>query len=293
MTKQHKSDLALLLITVGWGASFLLTQNSISTLPAYQFLALRFLLAFAISAMIFRKKMLQLDAQTVLYGFGVGTMLFASYALQTIGLEYTTIPKSAFITGFSVVLTPLLSMALSRKMPEPKAFVCILLAFAGLGLLTLTDSIHGINFGDFLTLLCAITCAIHILLSGKYTKKVDSISFAIVQIGVVGLWSTVFSALLEKPVFHFQATIWINITILSLLCTAGAFIIQMIAQNHTTPEHTALIYTAEPVFASLFGYIFNGTVLGPKGTFGAFLILAGMLLSELKVPPLSRRKPVN
>lgn len=281
MTKQLKADLALLFVTVGWGASFLLTKNSINKLQVYNFLAIRFFVAFIFSAIIFRKNMLKLDKRTIKYGFLVGTLLFSSYAFQTVGLKYTTISKSAFITGFNVVLVPIMLVIATKKALRLKQGLCVLLAFIGLALLTLNSTISGINLGDFLTLLCAITAALHIILSGKYTLTVDSIGFAIVQIGVVGVWSLLASLLLETPTIRISPIIWINIVTLSIICTSVAFIIQMLAQNYTTPTHTALIYTAEPVFATIFSYIFMGEILGIKGTIGAIMILAGMIISEV------------
>ena len=113
--------------------------------------------------------------------------------------------------------------------------------------------------------------------------KVESISFAIIQIGVVCVLSIVTSFIFEKPVLTTNTTAWLSIIVLSIVCTSGAFIIQMTAQKYTSPTHTALIFTGEPVFAGIFGYVFIHEVLGVKGIVGGILILAGMLLSEIDI----------
>lgn len=280
MTKQIKADLSLLFVTVGWGASFMLTKNALTHLETYNFLAIRFFIAFVFSAIIFRKQMLKIDKKTLWSGIGVGIVLYISYAFQTVGLNYTTASKSAFITGFSVVLVPVFSTLLLKNKLDVKSCISVLMAFVGLAFLTLNKSITNINFGDLLTFLCAIVIAFYIILVGKYAQKVESIAFANIQIGVVCVLSLVTSLITEKPVITTDAKSWVSIIILSVVCTSGAFIIQMIAQKYTSPTHAALILTGEPVFAGIFGYIFIHEVLGIKGVFGGVLILSGMLMSE-------------
>lgn len=283
MTKQLKADLSLLFVTVGWGASFMLTKNALLQLQTYNFLSLRFFIAFVFSAIIFRKQILKIDKKTIKYGVITGIILFISYALQTVGLNYTTVSKSAFITGFNVVLVPVFSTLLLKNKLDMKACISVLMAFVGLAFLTLNHSVTNINFGDFLTFLCAIITAFYIILAGKYTMKVESIAFAIVQMGVVCVLSIITSLIFEKPVLHTTTTAWVSIIVLSIVCTSGAFIIQMTAQKYTSPTHTALIFTGEPVFAGIFGYIFIHEVLGLKGIVGGVLILAGMLVSEVDI----------
>jgi drug/metabolite transporter (DMT)-like permease len=281
MSKQSKADFSLFLVTIGWGASFALTKNALGDLETYNFLALRFLIAFAFSSIVFYKQMLKINKQTLKAGFIVGVLLFTSFALQTVGLTHTTVSKSAFITGFNVVLVPIFSALLLKKKPEKSAVTGAFLAFIGLGLLALNDGQTTINIGDFYTLLSAILFALYILAVGKYTVDVDSISFAVLQIGVVGIFSWFTSLVIEHPILPVHTDVWIDIIILSIVCTSGAYIVQSVAQKFTTSTHTALIYTGEPVFAAIFGYFLFGEMLTQKGMIGATLILLGMLVAEI------------
>jgi drug/metabolite transporter (DMT)-like permease len=289
MRRQLKADLALLFVTLGWGASFMLTKNALAHLETYNFLAIRFFIAFAISAIIFRKQMLKIEKKTLKYGIILGIILFASYAFQTVGLAYTTVSKSAFITGFNVVLVPFFSAMLLKNKLDLRSYLSVGMAFVGLAFLTLNQSITNINIGDLYTFICAIITAAYIILVGKYTVKVESISFAIIQIGTVCVLSLITSLITETPRLTTNKIGWISIIILSVVCTSGAFIIQMVAQKFTSPTHTALIYTGEPVFAGIFGYIFIHEVLGLKGIIGAFLILSGMLISEIDFKEILRK----
>lgn len=159
-------------------------------------------------------------------------------------------------------------------------------------MLTLNHDIAGINIGDVYTLISAIIFAFYIIFVGKYTVKVQSIPFAVIQIGVVGLLSLFITFSIEKkPIMPTDHQIWINIIILSVVCTSGAYIVQNIAQKKfTSSTHTALIFSGEPVFAGIFDYLIFGELLSPRGIFGALLILSGMLISEVDIKKFYLRK---
>lgn len=289
MKKQLQADLALLLVTVGWGASFILTKNALADLPTFNFLAIRFLLAFVLSLALFAPRLKNLNRKTLVSSAIVGTVLFAGYALQTIGLHFTTTSKSAFITGFSVVLVPLITAMYLKKRPETPAVIGSAMALAGLGLLTLDGSMT-VNIGDALTLIATIAFALHIISVGYFTTGCDSLMLGVFQIGVVGFWSLLTSLIVETPTIPPISPVWINILLLSIFCTAGAFIVQSVAQQYTTATHTALIYSGEPVFAAIFGYLMMGEVLSGQGLIGAALILGGMLAAELDLKALIGKK---
>ena len=286
---QVKADLALLFVTVSWGASFLLTKNALDGLETFNFLAVRFGIATLISMVVFIKDMLRMRRKTLLLGIGVGALMFASYGLQTVGITMTTISKSAFITGTSVLMVPMFAALFLKRMPDRSSLLGAFMAFVGLGLMTLTGasadvgSAGGLNLGDFLTLLCAVGFALYILAVGKYTVQVDSVPFAIVQLGTVAVFSAAASFAFETPVVPSGGSAWFAILFLAIVCTSMAFIVQNVAQKYTTSTHTALIFSGEPVFAAMFAYVVAGEVLGMNGVIGGGLILLGMLVAELNV----------
>ncbi len=290
MTKQLKADIALFLVTIGWGASFILTKSSLTELSTFNFLAIRFFIAFAISSIIFIKDMKKTDKKSLRYGIILGLILYASFALQTMGLNYTSASKAAFITGFNVVLVPIFSTLMVKKIPNRKTILSVILAFIGIGMLSLNGSISRINIGDIYIFFAAIIFALYIIFVGKYTIDSKSVPLAVIQIGIVGFLSLVTSFIFESPVLPKANQVWINIFILSVVCTSGAYIVQSVAQKYTSPTHTALIYTAEPVFAAIFGYIIFREILSPRGMAGAALILSGMLITEVDIKALLKKK---
>lgn len=293
MSRQLKADIALFLVTVGWGASFILTKSSLAVIPTFNFLSIRFFLAFILSSAFFIKEMRKIDRKTLKYGIILGVVLYSSFALQTMGLSYTSASKSAFITGFSVVLVPIFSSLMKKKLPNRITIMSILLAFVGIGMLSLSKNISEINIGDIYTLISAIIFALYIIFVGKYTVDCESIPLAVIQIGIVAVLSLFTSFATENPTIPTDYQVWINIAILSVVCTSGAYIVQSIAQKYTSPTHTALIYTGEPVFAAIFSYIFYREILSTRGIIGAILILSAMLITEVDFKKLFNREMVQ
>lgn len=286
MSRKNKADMSLVLVTVGWGASFILAKAALGELQVFNFLSLRFLIAFVIALVIFIKPMLSISKDTLTYGIGLGLVLFLGFSIQTFGLAYTTVSKSAFITGMTVVMVPLLMAMVQRKLPHGRIVIGSLTAVAGLGMLTMTGGQMNINLGDVLTLVGAFFFALHIVGVGMVSdraKQIQAVPMAILQIGTVGVLSLGMSFAVEAPKLPATMDIWIGIIMLALVCTAGAYIVQNVAQQYTTATRTALIYAMEPIFAAVCGYIVLGEVLGTGALLGAVLILAGTLISELPI----------
>lgn len=281
MSRKQKADLSLVLVTIGWGASFILAKQALVELEVFNFLAIRFLLAFAISMLFFIKPMLRMNRETLTYGLGLGVVLFLAFSIQTLGLSYTSVSNSAFITGLSVVMVPLMTAAMEKRRPEVKVLIGSVTAVLGLGLLTMTGSAIHFNIGDVLTLIGALFFATHIIGVGMAPKKAAAVPMALLQIGTVGFLSLVTSLVVERPTLSMSFDTGLAVLVLALVCTAGAYIVQNIAQKYTTATRTALIYAMEPVFAAVSGFVLLGEVLGTVAMVGAFFILAGTLLSEL------------
>ncbi len=287
MSKKIRADMMLLAITVIWGASFPLMKMVLAYIPAYAYLSLRFLLAAVVLAIIFNKSLARINKRAVLYGSIIGALMFGGMAFQVVGLYTTSASNSGFITGLNVVIVPFIAAILLRKKPDRSSVAGIAIAFSGLFFLSggLTWSF---NSGDFLTFLCSICWAFQIIFIDKFTQTEDAPLLAIIQVFFVGAASSVLwlTADAGKPL-EINGTVIVILLITSILGSALAFGGQTIAQKDTTPTHTALILTAEPVFAVIFAMLIPnalGVTELPTLTkaVGCLLILTGMLVSELK-----------
>jgi drug/metabolite transporter (DMT)-like permease len=281
MRKQLSADLSLLIVVIVWGYTFVAIKNALDGVTPFNFIALRFILALIILLVVFRKRLSGLNRYIMLRGSIVGVFLFFAYAFQTAGLKYTTASNAGFITGFSVVLVPVFSALILKVRPSTEGAVGVTFAIAGLFFLSYNGG-FAVNKGDILVLFCAFAVAFHILTVGYYTKKMDSILLTIVQIGVVAILSVISALLFEETVIPRGRVVWEAIVVTSIFATVGAYLIQNLMQRFTSSTHTALIFSGEPVFAGIFGYYLLGERLGGWSVLGCFLILAGMVISELK-----------
>lgn len=293
-----QADGLLLSVTAVWGATFPLVKNATDLaaggVPIYWFLAARFTLATLLLAAFFGRRLRNLPATTWKAGGLLGLFLFAGYALQTFGLAHTSSAKAGFITGLCVAIVPVLTVVWLKRKPTPGAWVGVLAASVGLGLLSLNADLIP-TYGDFLVFLCAIAFALHIVGISRYGSEHDTVALAVIQIGTAALLSWVMHLIERGTLAPGVARVdWLTgpgqvvlaVLICGVLATAAAFLLMNVLQPYTTPTHAALIYSAEPVWGAIFAYFIAGETLTGRGYFGAALILAGMILVEL---PIGRR----
>ena len=296
MNRSRIADLSLLLVAMMWGCTFLIVQHAVRVLPPMAFNAIRFigaaLLLALITTLFYRKQWRSLSRKMLLHGSLLGFFLFIGYAFQTVGLLYTTTSNAGFITGLSVVLVPFLSYFLLRHSISKFTWLSALLAAAGLYLLTFAGSGMSWNKGDILVFFCAVGFALHIAYTGKYASEYPALPLASLQMGVVGLLSIASSWITEDtgslPLLMdrlLAPEVLIALAVSIGPTSAFAFWIQTVCQKYTTPSRVAIIFASEPIFAALTGMLFAGEVLSLLGGIGCLLILAGMLLAELKSAP--------
>lgn len=249
--------------------------------------AARMTLAALLLAIYYRKDVAHMTRRALLMGCTVGFFLFLGYAFQTTGLRLTTPSKSAFLTGASTVLVPLVLVTFWRTKIHPWRTVGILLALAGLFLMTVPAGRQGladfanVNRGDILTIGCAFAFAFHIVFLGRGSQRFPFAQMAVLQVAVAAVLMAISAPFLEQPLLRLNTTVIATILITGVLGTALAFTVQAWAQQFTPATHTALIFTLEPVFAWLTSFLYLRERLGIRAGAGALLILAGILISEL------------
>ncbi|CAI8996321.1 MULTISPECIES: DMT family transporter [Bacillus] len=280
MKIQLKADLMLLMVAFFWGASILLTKVGLNYMQEYNLISLRFIIAFLLSGIVFYKHLNKIDFRTIKYAFILAAILFIVYIFATFGTKYTSVSNAGFLMSLTVIFIPVLSSIFLKQRPEKKVILGVVLTIVGIGLLTLNSQLK-IGYGDILCILCALFYAVHIIITGTITKKVNSISLGVLQLGFVGLFSIIFSMFMENPKLPSTVESWFSILVLSIFCTGMAFIVQIIAQKYTSPTHTGLIFSLEPVFSAGFAFFFTGETLTVKGYLGATLILLSVVIAEL------------
>jgi drug/metabolite transporter (DMT)-like permease len=276
-SQRLKAEILLVATTFIWGATFVIVKQALRDASPLVFLAARFTLAGALLFIILGKG--KIASKSLGPAFVLGILLFLGYFFQTWGQEYTTPSKCAFITGFSVILVPLIEMFRGASLSRA-SLAGAFLGLGGIYLLVLPSSIHAVNRGDVLTLLGAVGFAIYIVLVDVYTHRHSFTHLAPMQILIVGGIALVGLPLDPGRKLHWTAGLMFAIVVTAVFATGFAFAVQIWAQRYVPAAHTALIFALEPVFAALTSYSVLGERLGHRVLLGSALILAGMVVSE-------------
>lgn len=289
-TRRLKADLGLALICFFWGASFVIVKDALARSSVFLFMALRFSLAALLLAALNPRVLREARRADLRAGSVLGVLMFGGYAFQTFGLLFTTPTKSAFVTGFCVVLVPVFMACFWRRWPGAWVTAGVFAAIAGLYYLTVpARQLSGLNIGDVLTLVGAALYALHIIFVGRYAREhaLGVLSFLqVAATAILGTLGCLICAATGWERLRFQADWRLAgaIVVTAVFATALAFTIQFWAQKYTTPTHAAILFTLEPVFAALTSFVVLHERLGRRGLLGASLVLAGIFLAELKGP---------
>jgi drug/metabolite transporter (DMT)-like permease len=272
---------ALLLATLIWGSVFVIVQRGLRDLPVFHLLVIRFtlggllLLPWALRA--------GTSLRPRVAGVRVGMALFVGFVLQTYGLYWTTPAKSAFLTGLTVLLVPLLTWAVSRVPPRSSTAAAALVATTGLWMLYRPTGGGGPSFGigDWLTLAGAVAFAAHLMLIERAVDTHGSLELALVQFGVVALLSA--PALLVQPLrrAEFTPNALIAIAVTSILATAVAFVCQIYAQRRLGAIETVVILALEPVVAALVSVAAGAEPFTWALVWGGSLLTLAMILAQM------------
>lgn len=279
--KQMKAELLIIIITIFWGSSYLFMKMGLGSLGEFNLVALRFGLAFIFAGGIFFRRLRHVSLEALRYSMLLGFILFLVFTSLTFGLKTTTTSNAGFLVSLTVVFVPLINTFIFKKKIELKLKISIFLSISGIAFLTIQLPFN-ISFGDFLCISAAFFYALHIIVVGYAAQKVDTLQLGILQLGFTGLYGLIFSFMYETPTLPSSANGWIAIIILSILCSALGFILQVIAQQYTTPARTGLIFSLEPVFAALFGFLFAHEIMSAKEYVGASLVLLSIIMSTAK-----------
>jgi len=270
-------QLALLLTTFIWGATFPATKAVLTQVPPLTFLFLRFFLGLAVVLIVLAiaRRRLVRNRHTLRISLIATGWLFLGYVMQTVGLSYTSASNSAFITVLYVVFVPLYLRRLGLR-----TWVANGIALAGLWLLVKPTATA--NLGDLLTLGSAAAFAAHIACLERFTRVADSVSVFVWQL--LFMAASLFIAMLwESPASgSFEATrvLLVGLAITGVGAT-GAFAVQMWAQRLLPAQQVALLFACEPAFAAWLAWYFLGESLDAQGWFGSIMILGGVLLGSL------------
>ncbi len=270
---------ALVAVTAVWGATFVIVQYAVESMPVTDFLVWRVAIAGLLLLLLRPTTLSRLHRRDLRHGMILGAILALSYVFQTIGLQYTAATVSGFITGMFLVFVPLISRVFLGRPVSPNAWVAVGLATTGLALLSLQGL--SLGFGETLTLLCAVGFAAHLVFLGEWTSAAKAYPLSIVQLLTAAVITGVAAAADGGITAPADAQMWAIVGFMAVFATLGAYLVQTWAMAHVAPVRAAVILTLEPVFAGIFGVLVAGDVVTWRTALGGLLILAAMYLVEL------------
>ena len=299
MSTYYLAVTGLVFTTFIWGVTFELVEEALKSIPPALFSTIRFLIAaFCILLLItFKYKKLNITKDEFIAGLVCAFFLSLGYFFQSYGLWDNTLyiksdpNKSAFITGTSVLMVPIIMLVMGRKNQSIHLWISIFIVLLGLSIL-LNPNVAKFTTGDLLTFGCSLSFATHIIYQGKYLiKKIDNIyNFFFVQMIITALLFTVITFFEKQFLYQFlvitpewNETVLSGVLITGVLATFVAIFIMVWAQKIVSPVQTAMLFTLEPVFAGVFNHFFTEHRLSSLGIFAGLIIISGIIYHEYKV----------
>ncbi len=273
MNKKIIAQLLLVLVTLIWGATFIMVKEALNDAGPYAFAAMRFGIAGILALIISKNIIFNINRIEIIAGIICGTFLFSGYAFQNFGLIYTSASKSAFITSISVLIVPIILFLFKIQNINNKIWIAVCIATLGLYIL-INPNVEKVSIGDILTLGCALFFAIHIIFQDKYLKKnIRIIPFFLIQTWFVCILSLINSFIFETNFAILSNRLLIALFITGIGGTFIAFLVMIWAQKILDPNQTAIIFSLEPVFAAIFSILLAGEYLSILGWCGGVLIV--------------------
>lgn len=302
MTEQRKAEWLLLQVAIVWGSTFIVVKEAIPDCSAAPFTTIRFIIASLIGWLFLRNKLdvsvLQFPKNTWWQG-SVLAMLFAiGYLFQTYGLAFTTVTKSAFITGMLVVLVPFAQIVVLKKGITFWQFFGVVCCFIGLWVFTQPESLTDVNAGDVMTLMGSLLWSFYIVYINKYVESSENMYQHSLQLTLIQFLLTVpiagffwvfepyfFSNVVAeyttyRSVIQLTPVVIGAIVYTAILASVVATYIQTVYQPKTSPITASVIFSIEPIVAAILFCIVSQSMLTPAELYGSLCILVGIAVSE-------------
>ncbi len=292
--KKYAGIGTLIFVTIIWGGAFPAVKIALRYISPMAFISLRFSFALILLLPFVGKIFKRFSKELLIGGCVLGIFYFLGFAFQTAGLKYTSATKSGFFTGTFVIFTPLFQMVVEKRMPSKESIIGTILVLFGLVLLSsggnsvfevFEELGSNFNFGDFLTVVCAVFYAVYIVYLDIYSKKFDEMPLVFFQIAVTavgGILLTLFFAGtgIEEVHINFSNVLIYAVLYTAILSTILTTFLQTKYQKLITPTKAGIIFSLEPIFSGVFAFFILSEKISIFGAIGCVFIFAGLLVSE-------------
>ncbi|MDO4620423.1 MAG: DMT family transporter [Lachnospiraceae bacterium] len=278
--KQKLAVVGLLVVTMIWGGGFVASDMALASMKPFQIMVIRFFLAAVLMGLLSLKSLKNVNKDEVLAGIAMGTALFAAFALQIIGLQYTTPSKNAFLTALNVVMVPFISYLVLKKKVGKRGIAGALLSVAGAAILSLNGDLS-LGLGDGLTLLCAVGFAVQIFLTGEFVRKYRASVINFVQMLTAFVLSLIFVVVCGETGIAATRAGWLSVLYLGVVSTTVCYLLQTACQKYVDGTKSAIILSMESVFGTVFSILILHEVVTVRMVIGCAVILTAVIISNL------------
>lgn len=285
-----KGNIILMLTAFIWGTAFVAQSVGMDYVGPFTFITSRYIIGgiFLIPCIFLLDKINKnsnknnnnINKKTLYIGGCLcGIVLFIASSFQQIGIQYTTVGKSGFITALYIIIVPVLGLLFKKKV-QKRVWFSVVIALIGLYLLCIKENFE-ISRGDFLILMCAVCFSIHILVIDKFSPLVDGVRMSCIQFFVAGILGIIPMFIFENPELANLIQAYSPILYAGVMSSGVAYTLQIIGQKYTSPVMATLIMSLESVFAALSGWLILGEILSVKELIGCVLVFAGIIIAQL------------
>lgn len=292
MKNKLRGNLMLMATALIWGTAFVAQKSGMDLISPIAFNGIRTLVgAFALIPVIMvmgrDKKKKGWDRTLIAGGICSGLALCASGNIQQIGLYYTSVSHSGFITALYVVIVPLLGLLLNKRI-TPVMWCCVAASAIGLYLLCIPASGFGaVNKGDIIMVICAVCFAVHILIIDYFSPKVDGVKLSCIQFFIAGIVSLIIAPFAD-PAIGFTlpsagdiCDSWFSIFYAGVMSCSVAYTLQILGQRETEPAIASMILCLESVFALIAGMVLLGEMMSLREIIGCIIMFAAIFVANL------------
>ena len=290
MKQQTRGSLMLLLCAMVWGAAFVAQSEGMNYIGPFTMQATRYFLSGLVLLPVIylrdKKGITHRPAgsgakRQFVCGMICGLILFAACVIQQYGIIHTTVGKSGFITTMYIILVPFLGLFVKLRV-KPLNWLCAAISLTGLYLLCAGgEGISSVNIGDWLTLLCAVFFAIHILFIDRACHDLDGVRLSCVQFFTASAVSAIGMLALEQPSWNAIRGAWLPIVYTGVFSGGVGYTLQILGQQLVAPTLASMILSLESVFAVLFGWLLLHQALSTRELLGCAVIFLAIVIAQL------------
>ncbi len=294
-TKNEKlSELGMIIVTLVWGLGFPITAIALKyNYDTFSILTFRFAIGTIVLLFIFYKQLRLFNLQYLIAGICTGAFLFSGFFLQTYALNFTSAANNAFLTQVAVIITPFLQWFIVKTKPTIHSFVAAFVALLGAFVLIGTLNTENLNKGDLLTLGCALSVSMHVVLTQLFIKKynLNPILYTLVQFIIVTILSLIISLKFETyPNFTSNLYILWPVIFLGIFNTAFGFTVQSVAIKYLSSARTSVIVSAEAFIGAFAATLIINEPITYNIIIGGALVIVAVLISETQISFIKTKK---